>query len=348
MRRTGMIGVAMLASIGVAATLFTQSRAPGSQTSNIAGVKAAEPSLSLIAAPGRIEPISEEIKVSAEIRGKIKEVHVEEGDFVRPGQLVATLENDDYRAQVASAQARLAQKEAELRRIVNGARLQERREAWENAEAAKAELDNSLSEMESRRSLFARGVIAKEEADRAERVYRVARARYDSARQRHSFIDDDAREEDRAQGEAEVGLSRAQLDEARARYEKSFVRAPIAGVVLRKHMKNGESVSDMREMPIITMADVSTLCVRVDVDETDIGKIRVGQKAYVTADAFPGEKFYGRIVRIGQILGKKNIRTDEPSERIDTKILETVIELEDGKKLSPGLRVDSYLMTSAN
>ncbi|MBI3484495.1 MAG: secretion protein HlyD, partial [Acidobacteria bacterium] len=60
--------------------------------------------------------------------------------------------------------------------------------------------------------------------------------------------------------------------------------------------------------------------------------------------AFGGEKFWGRVVRVGELLGRKNILTDRPTERVDTKVLETLIELEDGRKLRPGLRVDAFIV----
>src|SRR5262249_14170129 len=135
----------------------------------------------------------------------------------------------------------------------------------------------------------------------------------------------------------------ARLDEARATYEKTFVRAPISGIVLRKHRKPGESVSTQFDSPIVTLADRSVVRVRVDVDETDIGRVAIGQGAYVTADAFGDRHFSGRIVRIGQILGKKNVRTDEPTERIDQKVLETLVDLDDGRELPIGLRVQAFI-----
>ena len=73
--------------------------------------------------------------------------------------------------------------------------------------------------------------------------------------------------------------------------------------------------------------------VRVDVDEADVARVRVGQPAYVTADAFGTRRFNGRVMRVGQMLGRKNVRTDEPSERVDQKVLETLVELEDGSAL---------------
>ena len=87
----------------------------------------------LIAAPGRVEAITEEVRVSSELSGRLKSVNVEEGDRVKRGQVLAELENADYRARVAGAEAELALREAELRRTINGSRAEERREA----EAAK-------------------------------------------------------------------------------------------------------------------------------------------------------------------------------------------------------------------
>jgi len=82
----------------------------------------------------------------------------------------------------------------------------------------------------------------------------------------------------------------------------------------------------------------------VDVDETDIDKVRPGQRAYVTATAYGGRKFWGRVVRLGQMLGKKNIRTEKSTERTDTNVMETLIELDSAQPLRAGLRVDAFLL----
>jgi hypothetical protein len=91
------------------------------------------------------------------------------------------------------------------------------------------------------------------------------------------------------------------------------------------------------------MADDSVLRVRLDVDESDVSKLRVGERAYVTAQAYGTHKFGRRVIRVGGILGKKNVRTDEPSKHVDSKILETLMELDPGQRLPLGLRVDAYV-----
>jgi multidrug resistance efflux pump len=157
------------------------------------------------------------------------------------------------------------------------------------------------------------------------------------------LVDAEAREEDRAHAEAAVATAQAQLAEARAYLEKSYIRAPINGVILRKLRHTGESVSTQFDSPVVTMADDSVLRVRLDVDESDVSKLKVGERAYVTAEAYGDHKFWGGVIRVGRILGKKNIRTDEPSEHVDTKILETLVELDPGQRLPLGLRVDSFV-----
>ncbi len=300
----------------------------------------------LIAAPGRVEAVSEEIRVSSELSGRLKAVDVEEGDRVHKGQVIAQLVNEDYAARVAAAEATLAQRQAELLRLVNGARSQERRASEADLAAAQAVLENSQREAERRRNLADHDMISRDEADRYERAYKVARAEYERASQEYSLVQADARDDERQRDEAAVAAARAQLAEARAYCEKTFIRSPIDGVILRKFRHTGESVSTQFDSPVVTLADDSSLRVRLDVDETDVARLRVGQPAFVTAEAYGSRKFTGRVMRVGHILGRKNVRTDEPSERVDTKILETLVQLDRGQTLPLGLRVDSFVQVA--
>lgn len=340
---------ALIAGLGVfllTASLVVASRRSHESTANAVSAQNAP---LLIAGPGRVEPSSEDIKIGSELSGRLKVVNVEEGDVIRRGQVLAELENADYRAQVGSARANVIAKEATLRKVINGARRQERDEAWSSVNEAKAVMENAKSELRRRQELFSAGVVSREELDRYAREADVAQAKYDARVQQHALVDDHAREEDRSIAEADLKLAQAQLDEAQARYDKTFIRSPIDGSVLRKHHRSGESVSNSSTVPdpILTIGDRKTLRVRVDVDETDVSKVNVGQRAYVTADAFGKQKFWGRVVRVGQQLGPKNVRTDEPTEKVDTKILETLVELDAGSHLPDGLRVDAFIVPDA-
>lgn len=333
--------------IGLAAFLLTASLVLASRRGReTAAAPLASPGPVLIAGPGRVEPYSEDIKIGSELSGRLKLVKVEEGDTISRGEVLAELENADYRAQVGSARANVVAKEATLRKVINGARRQERDQAWSSVNEAKAVMENAQAEVHRRQELFSAGVVSREELDRFAREADVAKAKYQSAVEQHSLVDDHAREEDRAFAEADLKLAQAQLEEAQARYDKTFIRSPIDGSVLRKHHRSGESVSNSSTVPdpILTIGDRNVLRIRVDVDETDVSKVRVGQRAYVTADAYGKQKFWGRVVRVGQQLGPKNVRTDEPTERVDTKILETLVELDPGSQLPDGLRVDAFIV----
>ncbi len=338
-------------AIGLGVFLLTTSLVVASKRSHESAVAATRAASAnhgpmLIAGPGRVEPYSEDIKIGSELSGRLKSVNVEEGDAIHRGQVLAELENADYRAQVESSRANVVAKQAVLRKVINGARRQERDEAWSSVNEAKAVMENAQSELHRRQELFSAGVVSREELDRYGREADVAKAKYEAAVQQHALVDDHAREEDRSLAEADLQLARAQMEEAQARYGKTFVRSPIDGSVLRKHHRSGESVSNSSTVPdpILTIGDRKTLRVRVDVDETDVSRVRVGQRAYVTADAFGKQKFWGQVVRVGQQLGPKNVRTDEPTEKVDTKILETLVELDPGSQLPDGLRVDAFIV----
>ncbi len=234
----------------------------------------------LVSGAGRVEPVSEDIKMGAELSGRLKTVFVEEGQPVHAGQVLAELVNEDYRAQVESAEAQVRQKEAELRKVFNGARREERREALSSVEEAQAVMANAEAEMRRHQKLFEAGVISQEEADRYTKEYEVAKAQYRQRVENHTLIDEETREEDRAMARANLEDAKARLAEARALYAKTFIRSPIDGTVLRRHHRAGESVSNglTNPDPIFALGDTHTLRVRVDVDETDVRETGRGTK----------------------------------------------------------------------
>jgi HlyD family secretion protein len=297
----------------------------------------------LVVAAGRVEPVSEELKIGSELDGRLKTVNVEEGQHVARGQVIAELVNNDYQARVDLAKAAIAQRDAALDRLRNGSRVEQRREAAANVREAEAVLAHADLERERRRALLNKGAISRMEFDTTDHDSNVAKARLEAARERLALIQDETRPEDLRRAEADLESAKAQLAEAQAALDKTFVRAPVSGVILRKTLKAGESVSGKGEPAIVTMGDTSRLRIRVDVDEDDVARIRVGQNAWVTADAYGERKFTGKVVRIGETLGRKNITTDEPREKKDTKILETLVELDAGQTLPVGLRVDAFI-----
>ena len=325
----------------------------------------------LIAAPGVVEAVSEEIEVGAEIAGKLKQVLVEEGDQILKGQTIAVLENADFQAQIVSAktnietlrrqketaQARFLQAKADRERIFNGSRAEERNEAKAGFDETLPTLENARREFERRQRLFDSGDVSREELERARRNYETAQKQSATMQAKFNVVNADARRDDLQKADAAIRLTEAQVREfdaligeaearvrtAEANFDKTIVRAPISGVILRKRLKDGESVSPESPTGIITLADTSAFRVRVDLDESDVAKIKENQTAYITADAFGEQKFAARVVKIGRILGRKNFRTERPTEKVDTKILEVLLELAPNQKLPLGLRVDAFI-----
>jgi multidrug resistance efflux pump len=233
-----------------------------------------------------------------------------------------------------------------LARTRNGSRAEELRESRAALAQARAVEAQAVREAARRDALARDGVVAREEQDRAARDLEVARARLAELQERLALVEAGPRVEDHRRAEATVAAAEASLQQARAVLEKTLIRSPIDATVLRRRLRVGESVTP--EVPgtsLYTVADVSRLRVRVDVDEHDVGDIAVGQRAHVTAVAYGERRFEGRVIRIGRVLGRKNIRTDEPRERVDTKILETLVELDAGADLPIGLRVDATILT---
>ncbi len=300
---------------------------------------------SLIVAPGRVEAISENIQIGTQLDGRLASVPVEEGQAVRRGQVIAVLDNSDFIARVRLAEATIKERNAELQRLRTGSRPEARLEAAALLREAEASLDHAKLERERRQRILERGAISHAEFDLVDRDVRTADARVEALRQRVALVRDETRAEDIQRAEAEVERAKAQLLEAESMLSKTIIRSPIDGAVLRRHKQAGESVSTSLNNPILVLGDTSRLRVRVDVDEVDVAKIRLGQVAVIRAAAYGTQEFHGRVARIGSLLGRKNITTDEPTERVDRKVLETLVDLDPGQTLPVGLRVDTYIHT---
>jgi HlyD family secretion protein len=189
--------------------------------------------------------------------------------------------------------------------------------------AAKADLDAaiarlSISSLTAKRAedLARDGAISRDERDRSVSQANIDRAGVDQAKSR--------------------------LSEAQARLAQLSIKAPSKGTILKLSVRAGEYYSPEGGNSLVTLGDTSKVRVRLDIDERFIGSVFVGQPGYVTVEAYD-KKFQGKVVEIAQRMGRKNQRTDDPTERIDTKIREVVMELEGARELVPGLRATGYL-----
>lgn len=303
--------------------------------------------LKTIAAGGLVEPAGEERVIIPQLSGRLSKVLIAEGDAVRAGQLIAEIENSEYRAALAAAEAELQRREAELARLRNGAR----REELAAAEAARAEAGaleaQALAERDRRDGLARNKLIATETAQQARAQAEAAIARRMRADAELALLRAGARTEDLAAAAAAVAGARAERDRARALVEKTLIHAPIDGNVLKRDLSEGETVVALSPLPLARIGNLSKRYVRADIDELDIGRIREGQAATIVSDAFPQQQFAGKVVRVSQRMGRRNSVSGDPAEKQDAKILEALIELDGTPPLPIGLRVDVRIDASA-
>lgn len=295
-----------------------------------------------VAGNGIVEPADRETKVAGQVPGRIAEVLVKEGDKVDAGAPLLTLDAATEAASLAAAEADLGVAEADLTRTLKGLRRQDIDAVEADAEAARARSDLSKGALERISKLAEGGAATPDELDRARRNAEAEDMAYKAADARRGAALAGSRREDVMAARARVLAAQSRRDQAKALLARMTIRAPIAGEVLSVKFRAGEYYNPGAGEAVV-LGDTRVLRVRMDVEERDIGKIRKGLRAYITADAFPGERFPGRVVEIGRRMGRKNIRTDDPVERIDTKILEVVIELDRRDGLLPGLRVVSVV-----
>lgn len=204
--------------------------------------------------------------VSSEIAGRLEALYVGEGSRVRKGQVMGVLRNQDQRTAVQAGRAALESAKA-------------------THEEAKANRDQSELEWRRRAELNEKGLVSASEYEAAE-----ARAKVDRARV--------------ARTAAEIQSAEAQLRVAEVDLDKTYIRAPFSGAVLRKEAEVGEIVSPLPSSggltrgAIVTMANLATLEVEADVNEGYVSRAREGMRAEITLDAYPGDRFPGHVRQI--------------------------------------------------
>ncbi len=142
-------------------------------------------------------------------------------------------------------------------------------------------------------------------------------------------------ERDDAQSAFELG--RARTEKAAAALRRLTARAPFTGRIFRTFLEAGESAGPQGPPALFVIGDDRTLILRAEVDELDAGRVRVGARAAVRPDAYPGREFSGRVARAAGMLGRRSLASDDPAERADGKVMEVEIVLAADPALKPGM-----------
>jgi HlyD family secretion protein len=142
--------------------------------------------------------------------------------------------------------------------------------------------------------------------------------------------------------DGQVNVTRAEAAAAAAAIERLTIRAPISGTVLQINAKPGELAAPANAQPLLIIGDVSALRVRAELDERDVGEVKIGQSAVIRADAFRGREFAGKVSFIAPIVEPGRISARGQRNVTDVDVVEVLVDLAQPNPLAVGMKVDVY------
>lgn len=334
--------VALCGALGLVALLLLQERSsssPGGEGSGSPQPPGGAGPTALLATGGggrrvkaralaRIEAWSEEIGVASDITGRIVEILVDEGQVVEPGAPLVRLDPSVYQARADAARAALLQAEAQRDLLVAGARSEEIELQRQLLEETRASERLARASWERVKQLIEEGIISKTAADEAREEHEAATARVKAAQERLGWTEKRTRKEELRAAEAAVAVERHQLAVAESELDRTVLRAPIAGTITRRLRRVGEAVSSFQIEPVVRIADMTQLRARAEVDEVDIGKVRLGQAARIEVLSQPEIALEGKVSLLGKVMGRKKTESNDPNEREDVRVLEVLVDIE--------------------
>jgi multidrug efflux pump subunit AcrA (membrane-fusion protein) len=227
----------------------------------------------------------------------VERLHANIGDNVTRGEIVAVLEKADLEATLGQRQAELDLAQAKLA-AVEALLPKEIEKSQLDLDECQATFTLNEKEVARQRQLHVRRVATDEALDQAEERYSVSKTRVASACKALELAETRYAEEMR-QGRAEVARAASALENARVQLSYATITAPIEGVIASVSTEEGETVAAGMQAPtFVTIIDLKRLQVDAYVDEVDIGKVKVGQRAAFTVDAFPATEFEGKVSTI--------------------------------------------------
>ncbi len=288
---------------------------------------------------GNIE--AHESLVSFKVSGRIVALPVEEGMTLKSGDLLARLDSDDYRQQLAEDESTVHVRDRQLALGLAGSRTQDIEAAKLAMLDAQADLEQKKKDYARYQALYEKDEIPGQTRDLAATNITRAQATYDRAQQIYNELVEGTRKEELAVEHSNVHQADQNLQMSRIRLMYTVLRAPFNGVVLVRQAELGEVVSP--GTPIVTLADLDHLWVRVYVPETDLGKVHWGQVVDVRTDTYPAKIYHGRISFVSSEaeFTPKSVQTEK--ERV-TLVYRVKVDVENpNRELKPGMPADAII-----
>ena len=263
-----------------------------------------------VVATGKIEPITK-VEIKSKASGIVQKLYVDFDDKVKEGQLLAELDKEQIQAAVRSAEAALAAAQAN------------ERAAAADVERAKVDAESPdvpllLRAYQRAQQMAKDGVVSQSSLDDAQKAYELAVNKQQGARAQ--LVTNKAK---LAQAQAQVQQAQAALASAQEDLHYATITAPIAGTVLSRDVEVGDAVSSILVLGssatlVMTLGDTSQVYVKGKVDESDIGKVYLGQPARIKVESFKDKTFNGKVTKIAPMgVEKDNVTTFEVRVSID-------------------------------
>ena len=338
-----VVVVVVLAGVVAASIYHSQSDV----TKVVTGKAARQDLVSIVSGTGQIKPLTY-VNVGATAFGRITKLNVKEGDHVKEGAVLATVENVQPQATVAAQEATIAASRTDVTSFVAAEKT-----AAANILQAKADLEQKRLDYGRSKELYNEKLIAKQDFDAKQAAYDMAVA---TLAQREAAL---------AQAQAQTASQRGHVDQAvasqRANFDsldKTVSRAPFDGLVTNVPVREGETVvvgiQNAGGSTIMTLADMSVITAEVKVDETDIVNVRLNQPVDVTVDALPGRTFKGHVTEVGDqaLLRTTGLSTTQSTtgteEAKDFKVVVTLdpVHGQEYDDLRPGLSTTAKITTA--
>ncbi|MGA7934681.1 MAG: biotin/lipoyl-binding protein [Kovacikia sp.] len=277
-----------------------------------------------VSANGIVEP-EQVVNVSPKTAGILTQLLVKEGDSVTQGQAIARMDDSSLQGQLTQAQGQLAKARADLEKALAGNRTEEIAQAKARVISAQAEANQTAADLRRNQSLYEAGAISQQTYEKARTANATAQANLAEVQQALALSQAGSRTEEIAAARAQARSALGTLETIQSQINDTIIRAAFNGTVSRKYADPGafvtpttagSSVSSATSSSILALA--STNRVVANVSETSIAKIRIGQTATITADAYPGKTFRGKVSQIAtQAIVQQNVTSFEVKVALD-------------------------------
>ncbi len=292
---------------------------------------------------GNIE--AHESLVSFKVQGRVVDLPVEEGQQVEQGELLARLEDADFKQKVRIDEASVRVRQSDLALTLAGTREQELKASQQTMIDAEADLEEKKLDNDRAQQLFAKDEVSAQDRDLAATAQKRTEATFKTTQQRYNEAVEGSRKEDVAIAQANLNEASANLGLSRVNLDYTTLHAPSTGVITVRQAELGEVVAP--GTPVVTLADLDHIWLRAYLAETDLGRIHWGQDATVTTDTYPGKQYHGRISFIASNaeFTPKSVQTYQ--ERV-TLVYRINNDIDNSNHdLKPGMPADAHLELAA-